>query len=54
MNSTLSYLENFTGNEYEGTVKHNEIHMKNKENTFATLTPHESHEPKPLPFIKSL
>ena len=30
MNSTLSYSENFTGNEYEWTMKHNEIHMKHK------------------------
>ena len=36
------------------SMKHIEIHMKHKENTFAKLTPQESHEPELQSFINSL
>ena len=35
-------------------MKHNEIHMKHKEDTFSKLTPQESHEPELQSFINSL
>jgi len=35
-------------------MKHNEIHMKHKENAFAKLTPQEYHEPELQSFINSL
>ncbi|WP_314964041.1 hypothetical protein [Bradyrhizobium cosmicum] len=35
-------------------MKNKEIHMKQEENTFAKLTPQESHEPELQPFINSL
>ena len=35
-------------------MKHNEIHMKHKEDTFSKLTPQESPEPELQSFINSL
>ena len=35
-------------------MKHNEIHMKHKEDTFAKLMPQESHEPELQSSINSL